>query len=93
MLADWDAHPYAYRVRELLVFGSYLTDVPTLGDVDLAVVWAHRFSHPARHWSYMEARIRLANGDASGRALIEKALATSPAFVDVADARAALARR
>lgn len=28
---------YFFRVTKLLVFGSYLTDCPTLGDVDLAV--------------------------------------------------------
>lgn len=28
---------YLYQVREVIAFGSYLTDCPTLGDVDLAV--------------------------------------------------------
>jgi hypothetical protein len=28
---------YYFRVSKLLAFGSYLTDCPTLGDVDLAV--------------------------------------------------------
>ncbi|HEU4565930.1 MAG TPA: hypothetical protein VFS05_14820 [Gemmatimonadaceae bacterium] len=41
-LEDWTAHPYAYAVGELLVFGSYLRDVPRLNDLDLAVAWRPR---------------------------------------------------
>jgi predicted transcriptional regulator len=37
---------YLYRVTKLLVFGSYLTDSPTLGDVDIAVELTPKIADP-----------------------------------------------
>lgn len=39
---------FAYVVKEVLVFGSYLTDAEGLGDLDLAVVLEKRFADDAR---------------------------------------------
>lgn len=60
-LADWDAHPYARRVAELVVFGSYLRpEVDQLGDVDLAVLWEPRFADPSAQYEYGRTRSRAA---------------------------------
>lgn len=50
-------HEYAFCLGELLVFGSYLTDTPTLGDLDLAACWVPRFAEKDRQWAYLQARI------------------------------------
>ena len=61
VLADWKAHPYAFRVVEVLVFGSYLTDARRLGDVDLAVEYERRHGTGDRNWAVMKARIDAAH--------------------------------
>lgn len=59
-LRDWSAHPYALGVRRLIVFGSYLGDAPTLGDLDVSVSWAPRFVDREAQYTYRRARIALA---------------------------------
>ena len=50
--------PYAYRVVRVLAFGSYLSDIATLGDVDLVVELEQRDPH--RHREVADARIEAA---------------------------------
>jgi predicted nucleotidyltransferase len=42
-----DDERYLYRVRRVIVFGSYLTDQPSINDVDLAVELERRVTDPA----------------------------------------------
>jgi tetratricopeptide (TPR) repeat protein len=63
------------------------------GEAKEAITRARRLGTRDARLMAHEGRIRIANGDASGRALVEKALATSPAFWDAAETREALARR
>lgn len=41
-----DDERYLYRVRRVVVFGSYLTDQPSINDVDLAVELERRVTDP-----------------------------------------------
>ena len=36
-------HKYAFVVTELIVFGSYITDRPDLGDIDIAARWRAQY--------------------------------------------------
>ena len=49
---------YAYRVVQVVIFGSYLSDSPTLGDVDLSIELSHRCDDPQEHERNWEARIQ-----------------------------------
>lgn len=40
---------YAWRVEQIEVFGSYLTDKPVLGDIDLMVTLVPRYADPDQH--------------------------------------------
>lgn len=47
--------PFAYGVKRLIVFGSYLSDAPKLNDLDIAVELAHRFAdRDAQHEASVE---------------------------------------
>jgi len=62
-LADWDAHPFAFRVTALVLFGSTChsaAERPTVNDVDLAIALGPRFPDPERQWRYMLDRTRAA---------------------------------
>ena len=48
---------YAFRVKQVVIFGSYLSDIPTLGDVDLSIELSHRYDDPQEHESHCKARI------------------------------------
>ncbi len=56
---------YLYRVRKVVVFGSYLTDSPTLGDLDPAVTLEPR-EHDSDRLSAQENE-RIAHAVESGR--------------------------
>lgn len=59
-------------VDEVVLFGSYLTNSPTLGDVDLAVMYTRKFC--PTHWR-TQSRQRVAIAQANGRhfsGIIEK---------------------
>jgi hypothetical protein len=60
MLMDPTRHEYAFVVTELIVFGSYLTDRPDLGDVDFAVRWQTRFEDKDQQYACRKARVRAA---------------------------------
>ena len=51
--AAWvDADPeYLYGVSRLMVFGSYLSDKPKLGDIDIAVQLGPKCRDPKEHWA------------------------------------------
>lgn len=48
---------YAYRVVQVVIFGSYLGDSPTLGDVDLSIELSQRYDDPQGHERHRKARI------------------------------------
>jgi predicted nucleotidyltransferase len=56
---------YLYRVRKVLVFGSYLSDKDRINDIDLAVELVHRISDPEQRRAADDARIQEAH--AKGR--------------------------
>jgi hypothetical protein len=47
---------YVFRVTQVVIFGSYLSDSPTLGDVDLSIILSHRYDDPEEHKRHCEAR-------------------------------------
>lgn len=51
---------YAYRVKQLILFGSYLSDAPTLGDVDISIVLEDRYQNAEAREAGHKARITLA---------------------------------
>jgi hypothetical protein len=55
---------FLYRVRKVVVFGSFLSDVPLVGDVDLAVDLCPKEKHSRKHSELIRAR---ANEAASRR--------------------------
>lgn len=59
-LRDWSLHPYAFGVRRLLVFGSYLGDASALGDLDVSVAWMPRFADREAQHVYRRERTRMA---------------------------------
>src|SRR5260370_26141820 len=55
-----NAGDYAYRVRRVIIFGSCLSDegeVPAVGDVDLSIVLAARYSDPDQQFAAHNARV------------------------------------
>ncbi len=56
---------YLYRVQKVVVFGSFLTESPTLGDLDLAVTLESREPDPDRRRTRENERI--AHAAESGR--------------------------
>jgi len=48
---------YVFRVTQVVIFGSYLSDIPTLGDVDLSIELSHRYDDPQEHKRHRKARI------------------------------------
>lgn len=55
-----NAAGYAYRVRRVIVFGSFLGDSPDLGDVDLSIELEDRYSDPGEREAAHKARIAAA---------------------------------
>lgn len=47
---------YAWAITRIEVFGSYLTDKPVLGDLDLMVTLAPRYADQDRQAAIMETR-------------------------------------
>src|SRR5439155_20983267 len=48
---------YLYRVKKVVVFGSYLTAAARINDIDVAIELAHRWQDPAKHSTLRDARI------------------------------------
>jgi len=48
---------YVYRVKQVILFGSYLSDSPRLGDVDLSIVLEFRVNDPHQRIRHMQERI------------------------------------
>ena len=55
-LINRDDH-YLYRVKKVLVFGSYLTAAVRINDIDVAVELAHRSQDLDKHRTLRDARI------------------------------------
>jgi hypothetical protein len=51
---------FAFGVAQLIVFGSYLTDVPTLNDLDIAVEYRPRFADREAQYQYCRSRLAAA---------------------------------
>jgi predicted nucleotidyltransferase len=58
--------PYAYRVKRIEVFGSYLTDKQDLGDLDVLVTLRPRYAEQSQFEALAEDRRRAA--EQAGRA-------------------------
>jgi len=52
--------PFAFRIRRVLVFGSYLTDQERINDVDVAIELVPRDDDPEKHQAANQSRIRAA---------------------------------
>ena len=52
--------PYAYRVKTVVLFGSYATDAAQVGDVDLAVQLEPKFPHRSPEQRALEKARRAA---------------------------------
>jgi predicted nucleotidyltransferase len=50
--------PYAYRVKTVVLFGSYATDTPRVGDVDVAVELEPKFPPHSPEQKALEAARR-----------------------------------
>lgn len=59
------SNKYVYRVARVVVFGSYLSDSPTMNDLDLAVEFVPRETDPDRHFEACERHTQAAR--AAGR--------------------------
>lgn len=55
-----DCADYAYCVKQVVIFGSYLSDSPNLGDIDLAIWIEHRYNDMLERSRNHEQRIMLA---------------------------------
>ena len=55
-----DCADYAYYVKQVVIFGSYLSDSPNLGDIDLAIWIEHRYNDMLERSRNHEQRIMLA---------------------------------
>jgi hypothetical protein len=55
-----DCADYAYYVKQVVIFGSYLSDSPNLGDIDLAIWVEHRYNDMQERSRNIEKRIMLA---------------------------------
>jgi len=49
---------YLYRVKKVLVFGSYLTGAERINDIDIAIELAHRWQDPDKHKALHDARVQ-----------------------------------
>src|SRR5437867_3954023 len=49
---------YLYRVKKVLVFGSYLTAAARINDIDVAIELVHRWQDPDKHSTLHHARIQ-----------------------------------
>ena len=52
---------YAYRVKQVIIFGSYLSDSPTLGDIDLSLVLEKRYNNAEQNNKLEKERINAAH--------------------------------
>jgi DNA-binding MarR family transcriptional regulator len=48
---------FTYRVAEVRIFGSYLTDADTLGDIDVVITLTRRFLDPDEQFTWERKRI------------------------------------
>jgi predicted nucleotidyltransferase len=55
-----DCADYAYYVKKVVIFGSYLSDSPNLGDIDLAIWVEHRYNDIQERSRNFQQRIELA---------------------------------
>ena len=55
-----DCPDYAYYVKQVVIFGSYLTDSPNLGDIDLAIRVEYRYNDILERSRNCQQRIELA---------------------------------
>lgn len=55
-----DCADYAYYVKKVVIFGSYLSDRSDLGDIDLAIWIEHRYSDMRERSRSCQQRIELA---------------------------------
>jgi predicted nucleotidyltransferase len=51
---------YLYKVKKVLVFGSFLSDAPQLNDVDMAVQLEPKETDREKHWQLCSERTRAA---------------------------------
>jgi predicted nucleotidyltransferase len=51
---------YVYRIRQVILFGSYLRDTPRLGDVDLSIVVEFRSTDAHKRDVQSQERIKSA---------------------------------
>jgi predicted nucleotidyltransferase len=51
---------YAYYVKRVILFGSYLSNKPTLGDIDLSLVLEYRDDDPEKRSKHLDERVELA---------------------------------
>lgn len=51
---------YAYYIKQVIIFGSYLSDNPTLGDIDLSLVLKFRDDNLDKRSKHLEERTKLA---------------------------------
>src|SRR5581483_5665468 len=49
---------YIYSVKQVIIFGSYLSDSPTLGDIDLAVTIECKYDDPETRGRKIRERIK-----------------------------------
>jgi hypothetical protein len=58
-----NASDYAYRVGRVIVFGSFLSDAPTLGDVDLSIELVDPYQDTREREAAHQARIAAAENE------------------------------
>jgi hypothetical protein len=56
---------YTYYIKQVIIFGSYLSDNPTLGDIDLSLILELRDDDPQEGHKHFDGRIKL--GQKQGR--------------------------
>ena len=54
------SNDYAYRIKRVLIFGSYLSNSPTLGDIDLSIELEHRYNDPKQREEHRKQRVKAA---------------------------------
>ncbi|GLV55918.1 hypothetical protein KDH_27620 [Dictyobacter sp. S3.2.2.5] len=60
-VGEINAGPYAYRITKVILFGSYLSEQPTLGDIDLSLVIEKRYPDPKQQEKLEKERIQAAH--------------------------------
>lgn len=58
---------YAYHVKQVILFGSFLSNSETLGDIDLAIFLEPRYTDPDKQKQLTEKRTRYALTQGKGR--------------------------